>query len=351
MNTKHFESVYNLDIESIRQMLTEIGEPAYRAKQVWEGVYKHLWDQPDHFTSLPKTLRDKILGVFQFSTIKPTDRWFSNDGETEKTLFSLYDENLIETILMHYRDRNSLCISSQAGCALNCAFCATGQMGFTRDLSSGEIIEQVLWHARYLKKQDRQLTNIVLMGMGEPFLNYENVMAGINRLNNQDGFGFGERRFTISTAGIVPAIHRFANEKRQINLAVSLHAANDELRTSLMPINKKYSLTALRQACLEYTQITKRRITFEWALIEGVNDQLLDAQQLLHWTKNMLCHVNLIPLNPTSKYKKSAPSEQNLYQFKQVLDKAGLPNSIRLRRGIDIQAGCGQLAAQHRSNA
>ena len=351
MDNDHLESIYSQAYPQIEELLKGWDEPVFRTRQIWEGLYKHLWDNPLNFTNLPKPLLEKLAARFSFSSLLPENRLESSDQATVKTLFQLHDRTHIETILMHYRERISLCISTQVGCSLNCSFCATGQMGYSRDLSSAEIIEQVLWHARMLKAQEKQLTNIVLMGMGEPFLNYENVMEAIFRLNDARGFSFGERRFTISTAGIVPAIQRFTSEKHQINLAISLHAANDRLRSALMPINRKYPLNALMQACREYVQRTNRRLTFEWALIDGVNDSDQDAQELIQLLKGMLCHVNLIPLNPTDEYQKHAATEKRARDFSSRIQSAGIPCSIRLRRGIDIQAGCGQLAIRKKSDA
>jgi 23S rRNA (adenine2503-C2)-methyltransferase len=225
-------------------------------------------------------------------------------------------------------------------------------MGFQLNLSGGEIIEQVLFYARQLRKQDDQVTNIVLMGMGEPFHNYEATFQAIDRLNHSDGYNFGARRFTISTVGLVPAIRRFTKERRQVNLAVSLHAADDELRSSLMPINRKYPLDMLMDACEEYIALTNRRITFEWALIRGVNDSLDQAQKLASRLKPFLrsgaalCHVNVIPLNPTHQYAGQATTRQQALAFQAELERASIPCTIRLRRGIDIQAGCGQLAIE-----
>jgi len=235
---------------------------------------------------------------------------------------------------------------------MGCVFCGTGQMGFFRHLSSGEIVEQVLFFAHQLAVQGEHVTNIVLMGMGEPFHNYDATMAAIDRMNHPEGLNLGSRRFSISTVGLVPMIQRFAKEKRQVNLAVSLHAADDDLRSSMLPINKRYPISELMKACREYVNLTHRRITFEWALIEGVNDTPEQARKLASLLKEltvdgtMLCHVNAIPLNPTQKYAGKATNKIRAQAFKDELAKYGIPCTIRLRRGIDIQAGCGQLAGQ-----
>jgi len=242
------------------------------------------------------------------------------------------------------KNRRTLCISTQAGCAMGCVFCATGQMGFKRHLSSGEIVGQVLYYARMLKDENQVVTNIVLMGMGEPFHNYDNTMAAIDRLNDPNGYNFGARRFTISTVGLVPQIRRFADEKRQVNLAISLHAADDVSRIAMLPINKKYNIDEVIDACRYYVSQTHRRITFEWALINGVNDSPEVAKKLASRLKGLMCHVNAIPLNPTTGYTGQATSRERAAAFKESLQQAGIPCTIRMRRGIDIHAGCGQLA-------
>jgi 23S rRNA (adenine2503-C2)-methyltransferase len=338
--------IYDLDFDSLGETLSGWGEPTYRALQIWQGLYHNLWQTPQDFTILPGNLRQHLSEEYRFSNLKPLSALQSSDGETRKTLFQLPDGRAIEAVLMRYSNRRTLCISTQAGCAMGCVFCATGQMGFRRNLTSGEIVEQVLFYARQLRASGERVTNVVVMGMGEPFHNYDATMQAIDRMNHPDGLNFGARRFTISTVGLVPAIRRFADEKRQVNLAVSLHAANDDLRSSLLPINRKYPLDVLFQACREYVENTHRRITFEWALIHGVNDTLDQARELCERLEGMLCHVNVIPLNPTKRYEGQASTQQQARSFKDELEKHGIPCTIRVRRGIDIQAGCGQLAIQ-----
>ena len=229
---------------------------------------------------------------------------------------------------------------------MGCVFCATGQMGFKRHLTSGEIVEQVMYYARSLSRRNERVTNVVVMGMGEPFHNYDATLAAIDRLNHPEGLNLGARRFTISTVGLVPAIRRFADEKRQVNLAISLHAATDEGRSAMLPVNRKYPLEDLIDTCRYYIEQTGRRITFEWALILNVNDSPEEARQLARRLKGLLCHVNVIPLNPTRKYQGQATTHERAEAFREELEKAGIPCTIRIRRGIDIQAGCGQLASQ-----
>ena len=354
--------IYDLDLSTFTNTLEKWNEPVYRAKQIWQGLYQQLYDSSDQFTNLPKSLREKLAENFTFSPFKVRTYLDSSDGFTRKTLFELPDGNLIEAVLMRYGDpadnpqitasptgrgaknRRTLCISTQAGCAMGCVFCATGQMGFKRHLTSGEIVAQVIYYAQMLKDVNESVTNIVLMGMGEPFHNYDNTMAAIDRLNDPDGFNFGARRFTISTVGLVPQIRRFADEKRQVNLAISLHAADDAERLAIMPVNKRYKIDDVLDACRYYVAQTGRRITFEWALINGINDTPEVAKRLASRLKGLLCHVNAIPLNPTTGYEGRATDRNRAVAFKDILEQAGIPCTIRMRRGIDIQAGCGQLA-------
>jgi 23S rRNA (adenine2503-C2)-methyltransferase len=355
--------IYDLDLPALGDLLTSWNEPAYRAKQIWQGLYQHLYESPEQFTNLSKPLREKLGSELTFSPFKIKTYLDSSDGFTRKTLFQLPDGHLIESVLMRYGDpaddpqmstsetnrrgaknRRTLCISTQAGCAMGCVFCATGQLGFKRNLSSGEIVAQIMYYAQMLKKTDEVVSNVVFMGMGEPFHNYDNVMSAIDRLNDPDGFKFGARRFTISTVGLAPQIRRFADEGRQVNLAISLHAATNEERLAIMPVNKKYNIEEVIEACKYYIEKTHRRVTFEWALISGVNDSPEVARQLAARLKGMLAHVNAIPLNPTKGFDGAGTDRQRAAIFKETLEQAGIGCTIRMRRGIDIQAGCGQLA-------
>ncbi|MFN2236950.1 MAG: 23S rRNA (adenine(2503)-C(2))-methyltransferase RlmN [Anaerolineales bacterium] len=336
--------IYDLDLPELSEKMKVWGEPKFRTKQIWQGLYQSLWNAPSEFSTLPIKLREKLEQEFSFSNLNPVTVLNSLDGETQKTLFRLPDGQPIETVRMRYERRKTLCISTQSGCAMGCEFCATGQMGFLRNLSSGEIVEQVLYYARKLAEVGDQVTNIVLMGMGEPFHNYDATLAAIDRLNHPDGMNLGARRFTISTVGLIPAIDRFASEKRQINLAISLHAADDELRSSMLPINKRYPIADLLSAVRNYTEQTHRRVTFEWALIRDVNDTPEQANKLAALLRGMLAHVNVIPLNPTDGFNGKATTTEQVKNFQAILEQNGISCSIRIRRGIDIQAGCGQLA-------
>ena len=358
--------IYDLDFPTLTGIFKEWKEPSFRAKQIWQGLYQHLYNSPDEFSNIPKSLRERMNEQFTFTPFKVNTYQDSSDGFTRKTLFELPDRNLIEAVLMRYGDpadnpqitaaapnsenlrgaknRRTLCISTQAGCAMGCVFCATGQMGFKRHLTSGEIVAQVMYYARMLKNENESVTNIVFMGMGEPFHNYDNTMAAIDLLNDADGYKFGARRFTVSTVGLVPQIRRFADEKRQVNLAISLHEVEDDKRLEIMPVNKRYNIDDVIDACRYYVDQTSRRVTFEWALINGVNDSPEVATKLANRLKGLMCHVNAIPLNPTAGYSGQATDRQRAIMFKETLEQAGVPCTIRMRRGIDIAAGCGQLA-------
>jgi len=343
---KMFENwlIYNLNLENFQCILEDWGEPRYRAEQIWQGLYIQLWDSSDKFTNIPISLREKLGGQFVFGHLEPISILYSADGFTTKILFRLPDGAAIEAVLMEYDKRRTLCISTQVGCAMGCVFCATGQMGLSRNLSSGEIVEQVLFYVRLLKERGEKVTNIVLMGMGEPFLNYDAVMSSIELLNHPEGLKIGSRRITISSVGIIPAIEKFTNEEKQVNLAISLHATDNDLRSSMLPINIKYPIDELIKVCRNYVKTTGRRITFEWALIQDLNDSPEQADELGILLKGLNCHVNIIPLNPTKGYAGKKSETIRVNEFKKKLDQHKIPCTIRVRRGLDIQAGCGQLA-------
>lgn len=345
------ELIYDLSLDELAQRVQAMGQPSYRAEQIWHWCYRELETDPERITSLPKDLRTKLAQEFAFQSLSKEVHLESEDG-TEKVLFQLPDGQRVEAVLMRYRDgRRTACISTQAGCAMGCVFCATGQMGFRRDLSAGEIIEQVLYIARALDRSGDRLTNVVVMGMGEPFHNYDATMEALDRLNDDRGFNFGARRFTVSTVGLVPAIERFTDEGRQYNLAVSLHTTDDERRSELMPVNRRYPIARLMQACRYYVEHTNRRLTFEWALVNGENDSKQQAHRLADLLDGLLCHVNLIPLNPTEGYAGDATPAERAEAFRQTLEDRGIPATMRVRRGIDINAGCGQLAIRQEEAA
>jgi 23S rRNA (adenine2503-C2)-methyltransferase len=344
MNAKKL--ILDLSFAELKEVLEDWREPDYRATQIWKGLYSHLWKTPIEFTNLSKSLREKLDQEFTFSNLELQKKIVSNDGQTTKILLRLPAGESIEAVLMTYEKRRTLCISTQVGCSMGCDFCATGQMGFKKNLSSGEIMEQVLFYARLLHEKGEKVTNVVYMGMGEPFLNYDVAIKSIKRLNHHHGFNLGARRFTISTVGIIPKIQKFTKEKTQINLAISLHAADNDLRSSIIPINKKYPIEQLLDTCREYVAVTGRRITFEWALINNINDSQDQANKLGKLIKGMNCHVNLIPLNPTTRFNGEKSTPDQVVKFTKILEDYNIPYTVRVRRGIDIQAGCGQLASE-----
>jgi 23S rRNA (adenine2503-C2)-methyltransferase len=336
-------SLYDLDLPSLQSLLQDWGEPAYRARQLWEWLYVHLATGFDQMTNLPLSLRQALAEETVIDVPEVVDTVESADRETRKDLLRMMDGETIEAVLMEYERRRTACISTQVGCAVGCAFCATGQMGFRRDLSSGEIVAQALHFARSLRTEGERLTNVVLMGMGEPLLNYDNSLSAIRRLIHPQGLNLGQRRITLSTVGIVPGIKRLAEEDLQITLAVSLHAATDQLRDQLIPINRRYGLDALFEACHHYVAQTRRRISFEWALIAGINDTAEQTLALAARLKGILAHVNLIPLNPTQGHDGRPSSQAAIDAFTATLERQRIPYTVRVRRGTNIQAGCGQL--------
>ncbi|GJM38654.1 MAG: putative dual-specificity RNA methyltransferase RlmN [Acidimicrobiales bacterium] len=315
------------------------GEPTYRLDQIWEGIHRQ-GGELDDLSNVPKALRARLGDLLPMG-LTPETESVSDDGETVKWLWKLHDGHHIETVLMHYDDRTTVCVSSQAGCAMACGFCATGQSGFDRHLSVGEIVEQVIRARR--TSAPRRVSNIVFMGMGEPFANYDRTWAAVERIHGD--LGIGARHITLSTVGVVPGIERLANEALPVNLAVSLHAANDDLRDELVPINRQYPLNHLVDACDRYLAAKNRRLSFEWALIDGVNDQPIDARELAALCHRLHAHVNLIPLNPTPGYRTRGTSAAGVRKFRDELVDLGVNTTIRRTRGTEIDAACGQLRA------
>jgi 23S rRNA (adenine2503-C2)-methyltransferase len=334
-------SRYDLTRADLAALLA--GEPSYRVDQVWDGLYQR-GASPEEFTNLPKALRAALSSAEAFAPgLTPVVESVSDRGDTVKWLWSLADGARVETVLMHYPERTTVCVSTQAGCAMACGFCATGQAGFTRNLSTGEIVEQVVRARRAAADGGRRLSNVVFMGMGEPLANYDRVWGAVERLH--DDVGLSARHLTLSTVGVVPGIRRLAGERLPVNLAVSLHAANDVLRDSLVPINRRYPLDVLVSACREYLEAKGRRLSFEWALIDGVNDRGSDALELAALARDLGAHVNLIPLNPTPGYLTRGTPAAGVRAFRDRLVALGANATVRRNRGTEIDAACGQLAA------
>jgi len=335
---------YDLSRVELDALPAFAGEPRYRVEQVWRGLYHELV-APDALTSLPRALRDRLRDDLP-SALDPVTEQVSDRGDTVKSLWRLVDGNLVESVVMLYPERATVCISTQAGCAMGCAFCATGQAGFNRHLSTGEIVEQVVRATVHTRLLGRRLSNVVFMGMGEPLANYDRVWAAVERLHAD--LGLSARHLTLSTVGIVPGIERLAREALPVNLAVSLHAADDALRDELVPINRRYPLDVLFGACARYLEAKGRRLSFEWALIDGVNDRPIDAAQLATRCRSLPLapHVNLIPLNPTPGWPTRGTPPAGVRLFRDELIARGVNATIRQNRGTDIDAACGQLAAR-----
>lgn len=351
-------ALYDLAYAELEVLLAGWGEPRFRAGQLWRWLYKSLAADFAAMGNLPKQLRERLASDTDLQLLTPIAGQDSTTGQTRKVLFRLLDGNAIESVLMSYDERRTACISTQVGCGIGCIFCATGQGGLARNLSAGEIVAQVIYFARQIQaseieratlrgaKADTQahpVTNIVLMGMGEPLANFAATWKAIETLTDARGYNLGARRITLSTVGLVPGIYRLAEEGLPINLAISLHAPDDELRNQLVPVNLRYPLDELMAAIRHYEQETRRRVTFEYALISGVNDSAQHARQLGSLLHGLLCHVNLIPLNPTPGTQLQPSPVEQLRAFRDMLVGAGIPTTMRLGRGISIEAGCGQL--------
>ena len=336
-------SLFDADRDALAGILD--GEPRYRLDQVWKGLYVDF-AEPENITSLPASLRTRLNDLLPPALEMVTES-ATADGNTVKWLWRLADGASIETVLMHYPDRSTVCVSTQAGCAMACGFCATGQGGFERNLTVGEIVEQVVRAARRANEgpKPRRVSNIVFMGMGEPMANYDRMIDAVHRIHGD--IGISARHLTISTVGIIPGIRRLTDEPLPVNLAVSLHAANHELRAELVPINKRYPLADLYDACEDYLRVKNRRLSFEWALIADVNDRSSDARELAAATRRLRAHVNLIPLNDTPGWPTTGSSPARVQQFANELLDLGVNVTVRANRGNDIDAACGQLRATH----
>ena len=329
----------SLTFEEMRPLILELGLPSYRAQQVWDWVRRGATDF-DEMSNLSKDLRTKLKEKFQICNIKLENRLVSQLDDTVKYLYQLHDGEYIESVVMHYHHGYSICISTQAGCRMGCSFCATGKEGFSRNLTAGEMLSQITEAQR---DRNIRISNVVLMGMGEPLDNYDNVLRFLRLVSSENGLAIGMRHISLSTCGIVPRIYDLAKENLQLTLSISLHAPNNDLRSQMMPINRKWDVDELLKACRYYADITGRRISYEYALVSGVNDSLQHAAQLASKLKGTLCHVNLIPVNPVdgTGYRESARAQ--IFAFQKELQKHQINATIRRTLGADIKASCGQL--------
>jgi 23S rRNA (adenine2503-C2)-methyltransferase len=337
-----------LTLPELRQWVVDRGLPAYRAAQIHTALYRRLVTSVDELTDVPRDLRLTLGRDVRLSQLQAVNEVHDRPSQTTKTLFALADGALVESVQMGYTGRDghrrfTVCLSSQVGCALGCTFCATGLQGWARDLTAGEMVEQVLFYARRLRATGQHVTNVVYMGMGEPLLNYDAVLQSLRVLTEPAGFNLGARHLTVSTSGVVPGILRFAGEGTQAGLAVSLHAPNDALRSRLVPLNRRYGLAEVLAACRTYVAKTRRRISFEYTMLEGVNDGPEQAQELAAVLHGLLCHVNLIPWNRVEGLPFRPSSPETILAFQAHLQRAGLPVTVRDTRGSQITAACGQL--------
>lgn len=369
-------NLYNHTLPELEALLKGWGQPTYRARQLYRQLYVNYTNNPAQMSDLPLALRERIAAEAPIGGLKLVRVQRADDGLTRKALFACPDGSVVESVLMVYPDRATVCVSTQAGCAMGCVFCATGKLGLLRNLSTGDIVEQVLWAARELKGADRRpqtagddnwwapedtqfatatqhsalstqhprLTNVVFMGMGEPFANYDRWWGAVERLHDPQGFNMGARSLTVSTVGLVPGILRLADERLPINLAISLHAPDDKLRGELMPINKRYPIAQLLDATRTYIERTNRRVSFEYVLLQGRNDGPQQALMLAGLLHGMLCHVNLIPWNPVPGMPLERSARQRVGQFQQILRDHRVACTVREERGVEIAAACGQLA-------
>jgi 23S rRNA (adenine2503-C2)-methyltransferase len=341
-------SLYDLTLAELEATLVEWGAPKYRAKQIYGWAYDRLVESYDEMTNLPAALRARLAEELPFVPYRNVREvtLTEPEGETIKTLFATADERHVEAVLMFYPDRATACVSCQVGCPIRCTFCATGLGGLERNLTTGEIVAQVVTLARRARAAGRPLTNVVMMGMGEPLANYGPTFKFIGIINDAAGLNFGARRITVSTAGIVTGIDKLATEPQAVNLAVSLHAPTDELRSTLVPLNKRWPVDELLAACHRYVNSTHRRVTFEYILIKDLNDAPEQAEILARKLGKLLCHVNLIPCNPTPAGPFQPPSHAAIDRFAAILRTAGIATTVRWSRGVSIAAACGQLRAE-----
>ena len=340
---KNLKSYTYNELEAL--VRNELGEPSFRAKQIFEWLYRGV-DSFDEMSNLSKSLRERLDAAYIAGNLKIEQKFVSRIDETRRYLLKLEDGNYIESVLMKYHHGYTICVSSQVGCAMGCRFCASTRNGKARNLSAGEIIGQVM---TVQKDLGERISNIVMMGIGEPLDNYDEVLKVLEIVNHPSGLNIGHRHITLSTCGLVPKIKDLADRQLQITLSVSLHAADDETRSEIMPVNRRYSISQLMEACRYYIKKTNRRISFEYTLISGVNDNSAEAEKLLKLLHGMLCHVNLIPVNPVKETGFKQGSRAKIEEFQRILESGGISATIRREMGADISAACGQLRASAKS--
>lgn len=341
------KNILDFTLDELKDWMDKNGESKFRAKQIFQWIYKKAVFNFDDMSNISKSTKEKLKENFYIQIPNVVKKYVSNIDGTEKFLFEYEDGNIIESVVMKYKHGNSICVSTQIGCRMGCKFCASTVDGVVRNLTSGEIIAQVL---KAQKEIGDRISNVVLMGSGEPLDNYDNVLKFLKLINDEDALNIGQRHITLSTCGIVPKIKELADEKMQITLAISLHAPNNEIRKSMMPIANKYTLEELLDACRYYYRTTNRRITFEYALVKGVNDSRENAEELIRISKGMLCHINLIPVNEIKENNYERSKSKDIEEFKETLIKHGIETTIRREMGSDINGACGQLRRNYIRN-
>ncbi len=340
-------SIYSLKLDELKHWLEENGEKPFRAEQIYDWLYKKRISSFAEMSNLSKGLREKLTAHFQLTTLNTVVQQTSSDG-TIKFLFELHDGYSIETVLMRHDYGNSVCVTTQVGCRIGCTFCASTLGGLKRHLEAGEIVAQVVKVQQTLDETEERVSSVVIMGIGEPFDNYDNMLSFLKIMNHEKGLNIGARHITVSTSGIIPKIYQFADENMQINFAISLHAPNTELRSKLMPINKAYKLDDLIKAVRYYIDKTGRRVSFEYGLFGGVNDSVEHAEELAQLLKGLKCHVNLIPVNYVPERDYVRTPRDKIFAFEKTLNNLGINVTIRREHGHDIDAACGQLRAKER---
>ncbi len=340
------KNIKDYNLEELKEELEQIGEKKYRAEQIFKWLYIDKVKEFDEMTNLSLELRNKLKENYSMCNYKILRKQEASDG-TKKYLFDVLDGNAIESVLMQYHHGKTICVSSQIGCKMGCKFCASTGIQFVRNLTAGEIVEQIIAVEQDINDK---ISNVVFMGIGEPFDNYDNVMRAIRIINHQKGLNIGARHISISTSGLVPRIYDFANEELQCTLSISLHSSNNEKRSSMMPVNNRYPIEELMQACKDYIAKTNKRISFEYALAKDNNDNLDDAKELVHLLKGMLCHVNLIPINKIENGSYTKSTNENIIKFRDYLNEKGIVATIRRELGSDIDAACGQLRRKNLKN-
>ncbi|MBU8907061.1 23S rRNA (adenine(2503)-C(2))-methyltransferase RlmN [Desertibacillus haloalkaliphilus] len=345
--TSTLPSIYSMQYSDLEDWLKENGEPKFRAGQIFDWLYTKRVLNYDEMTNLSKELREKLSANFSLTTLKQVLKQESSDG-TVKILFELHDGYSIETVVMRHDYGNSVCVTTQVGCRLGCTFCASTLGGLKRNLEAGEIVAQVVQAQRAMDEVDERVSSVVVMGIGEPFDNYDELVSFLKTINHDKGLNIGARHITVSTSGVVPKIYKFADEKMQINFAISLHAPNTEIRSRLMPVNRAWPLPRLMESIRYYIETTGRRVTFEYGLFGGVNDQTEHAEELAELIKDIKCHVNLIPVNHVLERDYVRTPKEQIFEFERTLKKRGVNVTIRREQGHDIDAACGQLRAKER---